>query len=421
MVDAAASFEAGNRAGTAAARTATDMAIEITVMPASDDALAGYERLCSHALHSPAQSPQWIRAWTKHCAADALIATLHENGEPVFALALEVVPSGPFRVARFMGGKHANGNFAPAPAAWLRNDLTAEMRRVAVAIRKARPDIDALRLERMARDLEGMRNPLLAFGHAASPNLALAVNLEGGFDGVLERVGSKRRRKKHRSQIRKLDAAGGYRRIEGRTREDARRLLATFFAMKQERFAKMGIADAFGSPEVRAFFEQLFTDALSAEPAPFMLQGLEVGGTLRAVTGTSRCGGRLICEFGAIREDELSQASPGDFLFFENIKAASENGFSVYDFSVGDEPYKRLWCNLVEEQADAVVPLSFKGRLAAFAFRAGASAKSFVKNNATIWNTVKALRRRIGTSAAARQKPDAQAADWSDSGEVGGR
>lgn len=411
MVDAATFFADGGRTGPAAARTATDMAIEISVTPASDRALASYDRLCRHALYSPAQSPQWIRAWAEHCAADTLVAMLHEDGEPVFALAIEVVQSGPFRIARFMGGKHANGNFAPASPAWLGTDRSPEMRMLSKAIRKARPDIDALRLERIARDFNGARNPLLAFSHVASPNIALALNLEGGFDAALERVGSKRRRKKHRSQMRKLEAAGGYRRIEGRTPEEVRRLLSAFFTMKQERFAKMGIADVFGAPEERAFFEALFTHALSAEPPPFLLQGLEVGGTLRAVTGTSRCGSRLICEFGAIREDELSQASPGDFLFFENIKKASEEGLSIYDFSVGDEPYKRLWCDLVEEQADVVVPLSFKGHFAAVAARTSAHAKSLVKKNAALWNVVKALRRRVGAGAKANQSAAAQAAD----------
>ena len=41
----------------------------------------------------------------------------------------------------------------------------------------------------------------------------------------------------------------------------------------------------------------------------------------RAVRGNT-----LICEFGAIAEDELAHASPGDFLFFDNIREACESG-----------------------------------------------------------------------------------------------
>ncbi|RWF06417.1 MAG: GNAT family N-acetyltransferase, partial [Mesorhizobium sp.] len=97
------------------------------------------------------------------------------------------------------------------------------------------------------------------------------------------------------------------------------------------RFRKMGIANVFGEPEVRAFFSALFVEALSDDKPSFVLHGLEVAGKLRAVTGSSRSGKRLICEFGAIADDDLAHASPGDFLFFDNIEEACETGFDVYD------------------------------------------------------------------------------------------
>ena len=101
-------------------------------------------------------------------------------------------------------------------------------------------------------------------------------------------------------------------------------------------------------------------------PPPFVLHGLEVDGTLRAVTGSSRTSTRIICEFGTIADDDLAHASPGDFLFFENIAEACRQGLAVYDFSVGDEPYKRLWCDLETRHFDVIIPLSAKGRLLAW-------------------------------------------------------
>ena len=66
------------------------------------------------------------------------------------------------------------------------------------------------------------------------------------------RTSGKRKRKKHRSQTRKFEAAGGFRRIEAQhaeTRSNA--LLDAFFAMKEVRFQKMGIANVFGDAEVQ--------------------------------------------------------------------------------------------------------------------------------------------------------------------------
>lgn len=356
------------------------------------------------AVSSPSQSAAWISAWAAEAAADFFVATFSSGGRLQFALALEVVRSGPFRVARFPGGRHANGNF---PLLSTSADIPpAAIGTIVAAVAKARPDIDLLALERLADAIDGRRNPLLALPHAPSPNLALAVDLGGGFEALLGRSSGKRKRKKHRSQTRKFEAAGGFRLITAATPDDCDRLLSEFFDMKRERFAKMGITDVFAEPSVKAFFRRLFVDAIAAERPDFVLDALEVGGRLRAVTGSSRCGDRLICEFGAIREDDMAQASPGDFLFFENIQRACRDGFSVYDFSVGDEPYKRLWCDIEVRQFDVLVPLTAKGRLLALALRAASRAKAWVKGNRRLWALVKSMRSRGATDPRAATAED---------------
>ena len=396
MVDAAASFDGEPLPHASASFRVPAM----TVSAATDEALAIYDQLCRSALFAPAQGPDWVRNWVAETRPDAVIALMHAVGRPVFALALEVVRSGPFRIARFTGGRHANGNFAAADPAWLASTGTADMRHAIAAIASARPDIDLIALERLAPDLDGIANPLTLLPNFPSPNLSLAVDLRAGFDGLLDRAGGKRKRKKHRSQIRKFEAVGPYRRITATTPEETAALLDAFFAMKEQRFRKMGIANVFGDPRVRDFFHALFAGALAGPTPPFVLHGLEVAGKLRAVTGSSRCGRRLICEFGAIMEDELSHASPGDFLFFDNIQEACEDGMAVYDFSVGDEPYKRLWCDIEVQHLEVLAPLTLKGRALALGLRQSARLKAFAKHSPAVWKLTKLARRKAAGQAA---------------------
>jgi CelD/BcsL family acetyltransferase involved in cellulose biosynthesis len=144
----------------------------------------------------------------------------------------------------------------------------------------------------------------------------------------------------------------------------------------------------------------LFSEALTEEKPSFVLHGLEVAGKLRAVTGSSRSGKRLICEFGAIAEDNLAHTSPGDFLFFDNIQEACERGFEVYDFSVGDEPYKRLWCDIEVQHFEILAPLTFKGRALTHGLRQGARLKAFIKHSPTIWKLTKLVRRKAAGQTA---------------------
>lgn len=401
MVDATASFDGNRLAATeASSRALPRDHAGLSISVASTDGLAAYAEFCRSALFGPAQSAAWVQNWAAETRPDLLVATLSAEGKPVFSLALEVAARRPFRIARFMGGRHANGNFVAADPNWLAKADIPALRSVLAAIAKARPDIDLVALERLLPDLDGVPNPLASLDHFSSPNLSLAVDLDGGFDALLSRASGKRKRKKHRSQIRKFEAVGSYRRIEARTPEGVDRLLDAFFEMKELRFRKMGIANVFGDAQVRGFFRALFMQALAEDRPSFVLHGLEVAGKLRAITGSSRSVKRLICEFGAIAEDDLGHASPGDFLFFDNIQEACETGFEVYDFSVGDEPYKRLWCDIETRHFEVLVPLTVKGRMLALTLRQGARLKAFVKNSPTIWKLTKVLRRKAAGQAA---------------------
>ncbi len=369
--------------------------LALTVSAADAAALAQYRQDCRAARFMPAQSPGWIEAWVRHSPAECVVARLSDGGQHVLSLALEIAAHGPLRIARFIGDRHANGNF---PATALTFDHTLAPRALAALVeglRQQRPDIDLLALERQVHEAGGLRNPLAAWPNRPSPNVALAVDLDGGFDAVLERASGKRKRKQYRAQARKLEAAGGYRRRRAASRAETDAMLDAFFAMKRQRFAKMGIHDVFGPEAVQQAFRTLFGDAAQDARPAFVMHGLEVAGRLRAVTGSSRTGDRLICEFSSITEDELSDISPGSFLFFENIEEACGEGLAVYDFSVGDEYYKRLWCDLETIQFDTFVPLTAKGHLLAVARAGIAGAKRHINNSPRLWNAAKWLRRKL--------------------------
>lgn len=409
MVDASASFEGTlPRASDITAGTGAHSVVSHAVSVTSNrpDSLLAYNKACGGSAFSPSQSPAWIHAWVDHANPDYVVVIVGDPASPDFALTLEIVRKGPFRVARFMGGRHANGNYAPASARFAALADKQAFEAVARAIAKARPDIDLIALERMVASVGQQANPMLIMPKSKSPNVSLAVDLAGGFDALLERASGKRKRKKHRSQTRKFETAGGFRRIEANTPAEIDRLLEAFYIMKEDRFRKMGIANVFADRAVRDFFKALFSNALGTPNKPFVLHALEVDGKLRAVTGSSRCGDRIICEFGAIAEDELAHASPGDFLFFDNIRDACANGLSVYDFSVGDEPYKRLWCDIESVHFDVMLPLTLKGRGLAGAMSIANQLKAAVKNSPIAWKLAKAFRKRRAGAAAGPAETD---------------
>ncbi len=350
---------------------------------------SGYAEFCARASHAPHQSPRFLGAWADATGSKIFVVSVARDGRDILKLPLEIVTKGPFRQARFPGGQHANGNQAPSlPAEYTAADLSAS---IVAAIRSAIPGADLLALERLAPAVGGTPNPLAAMTTGTSPNVALSVHLDGGFEALLDRSSGKRKRKKHRSQLRKFEAAGGFRLIRPDRPGDTDLLLDAFFTMKAERFAQMGIPNVFAEPGCVAFMRNLYREGRP----DFILHGLEIGGKLRAVTGSSLCGDRMICDISAIASDELTGTSPGDFLFHEMIREACERGLAVFDFSVGDEHYKRLWCDTETWQSDVFMPLTARGAAAVTVARSIAAMKRAIKSNPLVWSLAKRQRKNV--------------------------
>ena len=375
----------------------TATCLQVRVVSASRS-FSVYENLVASAVCAPPQYAGWIRSWSSEANEDMIIGLLEYRDLPVYALPLEIVTAGSVKIARYAGGTHANGNFAPGSASFLNRITMADMSKLMNAIKRERRDIDLVSLERQLDVLHGFRNPVLKLGADRSPNIALAVDLDGGFDALLSRASGKRKKKKVRSQVRKFEAAGGFRVITAASVDETDRLFDSFVSMKAQQFQKMGLTDVFADPSVQSFYRKLFRTRSSNGSRQFILHGLEVGGAIRAVTGSSLDTDRIVCDFAAFADDELAQASPGEFLFFQNMKHACDTGLKYFDFSVGDERYKRLWQPLEMHQFDTTVPLSARGRILGSAARAKNAVKRAAVDSPRIRKAVKDLRAGIGAA-----------------------
>ena len=266
MVDAATSFRARHADAASPSRpTIAACRLSSRSAGATAEALAAYARaLRRRALSRRRKAPTGSGNGSATRGRTAWSRPSGRGGRPVYALALEVVRTGPFRIARFMGGRHANGNFPAADAG-----LRCLGRRSRHAGDRGGDPPGAARHRHTgagAPAARSRRDAQSAAGAAASTPAPICRSpsiCDGGFDALLGRASGKRKRKKHRSQTRKFEAAGGFRRIEARTPERDGALLDAFFAMKECRFRKMGIANVFGDAEVQALLPRALCRARS--------------------------------------------------------------------------------------------------------------------------------------------------------------
>jgi CelD/BcsL family acetyltransferase involved in cellulose biosynthesis len=371
---------------------ATPGALAFSVLPLAQMLDAWRDAAHRLATATP-QGIEFVTSWQAHVNPDciALIGTLPETGSVEFVLPMEVFSKGPLRFARYPGGSHANANF-PATgmlaAQMSAVSLTAAMRR---AISLARPDIDAILLERQVEVLNGQPNRLVGPSSVVSTNVALSFALPSTFQELLKLRNGAKKQKKMRQMQRRMDERGGWRMFKAETEAETIRVLDRFFLLKGERLVSRGLKDVFADQGVQAFFKALFTDALSLPVPRYELHALEVGGEIAAVAGCTINGRHLTVEFGGICSSDR-QLSPGDILYHLLIEQCCERGFETFDFGVGDEFYKRRWCDTETWHRDTYLPLTAKGRIAVATLTSLAAAKKRIKNSPLLFGLVKKLR-----------------------------
>ncbi|MES5046590.1 polysaccharide biosynthesis GNAT family N-acetyltransferase UppA [Rhizobium nepotum] len=362
-----------------------------------------WEQLERDPLNSLHQGFGWCSIWTRTHGTPLLIIRGRQNGKTVFLLPLEIVLEGGIRKARFPGGRFNNintGLFDPSFAEETGQKTAAAIAREAQKLLRGRADI--LALQNIPLIWRGRINPLSHLASVENQNPAFQLPLLENFENTLRQINAKRRRKKFRIQSRRAAEMGGYTHVIARSPGEKCELLRVFFRQKAARFASQGIPNVFRDQSVQDFFHDLAafpeteTDSLM-ELHAIRLHG-ENEGIIAAISGLSHKQDHIICQFGSI-DETVSELSPGELLFWLMIERACGEKAAIFDFGVGDQLYKRSWCPHSTVQHDIFLPVTLKGRAAAFAYVAIARTKSLIKSNPALYAFIQRFR-------AGRPRPD---------------
>lgn len=342
------------------------------------------------------QGYDWCTAWVESHGCELLIVEGVRDERTQFILPLEIVRRGPLRIARLLATSFSNINTGLYAEEFLSS--SGELRQ---ALEQAHAvlagSFDLLLLEKVPLDWRGKTNPFASLPAVLNQNAAFQLELLETFEETLAQLNAKRRRKKFRTSERRLAMIGGYEHIVAKTSEEALALLDVFFRQKSARFKMMGLPDVFRSAQTRDFFRKLATVQAVDGDQPLQLQAIRLtgdnAGHIAAVNGLSRKGDHVICQFGSIDESIAADTSPGELLFHLSIHKACEDGARLFDFGIGDQPYKRSWCRIETPQHDLLWPVTVAGRAAAAAHRAKTAAKRFIKQNRRAYSLVQRFRK----------------------------
>jgi CelD/BcsL family acetyltransferase involved in cellulose biosynthesis len=358
-----------------------------------------------HADCTVFQTFDWLAAWQCHIGvrsktAPAVILGRDDSGTLLFILPLAIETKGLVRRLTWLGSVLCDYN-APLLAKHFPEHVNADrfalLWQDIIGRLQATPRFrfDLVDLQKMPETIGGQSNPFLNLQVLANPSGAYVANLGNDWDAFYAEKRSSSTRKKERQQLKHLAQHGDIRFVDLQDRDDIARTLDSLIDQKTHAFARMGVEDIFTRPGYREFFRDIAT-------APGMrdlshVSRLDVGSTMAAANLGLRFRDCYYLIVSSYHDGDFTRFGPGRAHLHELLRHAIGRGFRRFDFTIGDEPYKRDWSDTELRLYDHLAAVTLRGRLVVAMAAAFRRIKRFIKQTPALWHIFSRVRVLAGS------------------------
>lgn len=345
------------------------------------------------------QSFNWCRAWCDNHNIKPIFVTVSINSHVEFILPLEVQSQFGIKRARLIGSDHSNVNFLLASKAFLLQMQPSFIDELSSELKKLSLPFDAIHLEKMRLTFVGVPNPFSSIANILNQNASFQLPLLETAEETFAQINAKRKRKMVRGTAKKLAAIGEQKYIISNSIAENEKIISAFFSQKARRFESKGLPNAFGSKEIKGFFVDLCAleqgDTAKLELHAITLQQDDRCPEVIAIAAVTVKNGHTICQFSSFNEEIAAQTntSLGEFLFYHVIENMTQRGMRLFDFGIGDQPYKHSWCTICTEHHDGFIVLNFSGKIAASLEALKITLKRKIKSSPQLFKLVNKLRK----------------------------
>jgi CelD/BcsL family acetyltransferase involved in cellulose biosynthesis len=380
-------------------------AFTLTVHDTLDAVEADWRRFEATADCTVFQSFTWQSLWRKHIGGPEgvqpaiVVGRIGERIVFIFPLAIERG-----RLARRLTwhagdlGDYNAPLLAPDFAALVDRAgflaLFATIRRVLSADPRFR--FDAVAFEKMPEAVGTQANPFIALCSGLNPSGAYVMGFSGAeWEAFYTAKRSSATRRRDRTKRKRLGDIGAVRFVTPEGAADIEANLDVLAHQKSRQLLAMGAENVFARPGFREFFADLATSADGRTIAH--VSHLAVGAIMAAANFGLVFRGRYYHILASYDAGEVSRFGPGAVHLQELMRYAIQRQCTAFDFTIGDEHYKREWADvtlLLHDHRSAVTPA---GWLVSAPAEAVGRFKRIVKQNPRLWALASRTRATIAT------------------------
>jgi CelD/BcsL family acetyltransferase involved in cellulose biosynthesis len=356
-----------------------------------------------HADCTVFQTFDWLATWQRHIGAlngvrPAIVVGRDAAGSLVILLPLGVCTSGLACELAWLGSDLCDYN-APllAPGFSERIDRVRFLSLWADIVKLVRGNprlqFDTIILTKMPETVGAQSNPTRHLGGVINPSDAYLTHLAGDWEAFYSAKRSSSTRRRDRTKRKKLGEMGEVRYVEPPAGPETVRALEILMTQKARLFAHMGVGNLFAKPGHAEFYR-----TIAGEPTRRLvhISHLDVGGKPAAVNLGLMFRGCYYHLLASYDDGDVSRFGPGAAHLHDLMHYAIDHGFKVFDFTIGDERYKRDWCDTELKLYDYIAAASWRGAMVAMPLIMGKRLKRWIKQTPAVWNAFSAARALLG-------------------------
>lgn len=324
-----------------------------------------WERLEATGTMTPFQSFQWVSTLiatvgrARGVAAFVMIVHHMDSGDDLMLLPLVQRSVGPIRIVEL-----PDFGLSDYCAPILAPEIAADSGKLAVLWKRvveAVPGGDMLRLRKLPAQIGQFANPFLTIGQFRHDDMhSWCVTLPERWAEYEADILSRGARSLLRRGLRKLEATGPVEHIVARDDATVCAMFSVLCEQREARFSKLGRVDVLRDAACRDFYLRVLRTGLASGLASLtaLRRGPDIVATL---LGLHWRGTYFVLIPSMASDPALQKMRLGKLLFWSQMREMHRRGCRRFDFTIGNEPYKRDFGATANGMYETAIPLAIKG------------------------------------------------------------
>jgi CelD/BcsL family acetyltransferase involved in cellulose biosynthesis len=342
-------------------------------------------------LKNPFNSFYWIIHWYKSVGIKSLklnpqIVLIYNDNKLSYILPLCIIRRNGVSILEWIGDIHSDYSSPLIISNFIDNHTTFNKVWTKILLKLGKFDLINLKRQPLQIDIN-ITNPFVIYLNNKVHDISFQLNINNSWEEF-----SKEKRKKKilldsNRQRRRIEKKGIINFITPDSRIKKSEIITKMIEFKRYRYKLMKVRDLLSSKHNRDFYLGL-DDALDGGILKLHVSALLINDIIVAAHLGTILNDKFYYLMPSNDFNEWQKYSVGRLLLEELLKISFNEKFNVFDFSIGDESYKKNWCNQKTELYQHLMPMNLKG----FIYKLSLHIKlKLIKSN--FWTKIKFLRK----------------------------